>query len=127
MAQLSNYYDLEDLALETGGKVSYSDGRQFNTSGMKATRKPVESAPKAPPPPPVVETPKTDPATTELLRQVVALLNRPVEVKLPDMPAPQVVVNTPDAPKAAPVTWSFEFERNPNGTIKRITASQERD
>jgi hypothetical protein len=126
MAQLSNYYNLEDLALETGGKVSYSDGRQFNTSGIKATRKPAEPVPKAPPAP-TPELPKTDPATTELLRQIVGLLNRPVEVKLPDMPAPQVTVNTPDVPKAAPVTWAFEFERNPNGTIKRITASQERD
>jgi hypothetical protein len=38
-----------------------------------------------------------------------------------DAPAPQVVVQPPEAKKT--VAWTFEFERNADGTIKRIHAT----
>lgn len=118
--RLGDLYDLEDLALETGASVEYANGRTFNTTGRQAVRavKPKVPAPVAAPVAP--EPPKQD-VSAELMRQMIAILNRPVDVRLPEMPAPQVTVAA--APAAKPVSWAFEFERNPNGTIKRINAT----
>lgn len=122
--RLSDVYNLEELALETGSTVEYASGRKFNTAGIQAKR-PLKVAPTpaaAPPPPPAPE-PKSE-LTAELMQQILSALNRPVEVKLPQMPAPQVTVAAP-ATAQVPVKWTFEFERNSNGTIKSITASSQ--
>jgi hypothetical protein len=76
----------------------------------------------APTPAPIVqpEPPKPD-VSADLLRQMISILNRPVDVRLPEMPVPQVTIAA--APAAKPTSWSFEFERNSNGTIKRINAT----
>jgi len=117
--RLNDLYDIEDLALETGATVEYASGRKFNTSGREAARKPKPVAV----PTPVESAPVKPDVSAELLRQMIAVLNRPVDVRLPEMPAPQVTV-TPAAQVASkPVSWTFEFERNPNGTIKRINAT----
>jgi len=119
--ELDGLYSIEDLALEVGATVDYANGRKFNTSQVRDKR---PSKPRAMPAPPVAsvtpEAPKND-ETVEMLKQVISLLNRPVEVRMPDMPAPQVSV-TAATPVAQPVRWAFEFDRNPNGTIKRINA-----
>ena len=121
--ELDGLYSMEDLALEVGATVNYPDGRTFNASGMrgKRERKPTPApAPVAPSVEPVAPAPKND-ETVEMLKQVISLLNRPVEVRMPDIPAPQVTVTAPTS-TAQPTRWAFEFDRNPNGTIKRINA-----
>lgn len=119
--RLGDLYDLEDLALETGASIEYSDGRKFNTSKLQGKRVKQES-----------EEPVAKPDNTaEILKQIVLLLSRPVEVVVPPIPAPQVTVNMPpkeeeddeDEEEDKPVEWVFEFERNYNGTIKRIVAT----
>jgi hypothetical protein len=120
--RLSELYDLEDLALETGASVEFADGRKFNTSKVQAKRVKEEPVEK-----PVARADNT----AEILKQIVLLLSRPVEVVVPPMPAPQVTVSLPpkeededeDESEDKPVQWVFEFERNYNGTIKRITAT----
>jgi hypothetical protein len=120
---LNDLYDIEDLALETGATVEYASGRRFNTSGREAVRKPKPVAAPAAPAAPAEPTPAKPDVSADLLRQMIAVLNRPVDVRLPEMPVPQVTV-TPAAQVASkPVSWIFEFERNPNGTIKRINAT----
>lgn len=122
--KLGDAYDLEDLALETGSTVEYPDGRKFNSGGEVAKRRPPKVAPvvdedeaedkkEAPEPP--------SPELLALLKQLVAVVSRPVEVRLPPMPAAQVVVKEAPEPSSAKA-WTFEFERNSNGTIKRINA-----
>lgn len=119
--ELDGLYSIEDLALEVGATVDYADGRKFNTSQVKDKRLPKPRPMSAPSVASVVpEAPKND-ETVEMLKQVISLLNRPVEVRMPDIPAPQVSV-TAATPAAQPVRWAFEFDRNPNGTIKRINA-----
>ena len=121
--RLGDLYDLEDLALETGATVEYANGRMFNTAGRQAVR---AVKPKAPAPAPGAQPEPAKPdVSAELLRQMMAILNRPVEVRLPEMPAPQVTIAA--APAAAPTSWSFEFERNANGTIKRINATPSKE
>lgn len=120
--ELDGLYSIEDLALEVGATVDYANGRKFNTSQVKDKR---PAKPRSvPSPSPVASVapvaPKND-ETVEMLKQVISLLNRPVEVRMPDIPAPQVSV-TAATPVAQPVRWAFEFDRNPNGTIKRINA-----
>ena len=114
---LNNLYDLEDLALDTGATIEYADGRKFNTGGVQSLRTP-RATPPAPAPTPV-------PAPVEavrplfdavILQQLIAALNRPVTVTLENTPAPSAAVQ-------ATHNWTFEFERNPNGTIKRIYAT----
>jgi hypothetical protein len=92
--RLNDLYDIEDLALETGATVEYASGRKFNTSGREAARKPKPVAV----PTPVESAPVKPDVSAELLRQMIAVLNRPVDVRLPEMPAPQVTV-TPAAPE----------------------------
>lgn len=125
--QADGLYNIEDLALEMGATVNYADGGKFNTSRMqgKRTPKPIPIAPLAPVVSAAPVAPKND-ETVEMLKQVISLLNRPVEVRMPDMPAPQVTV-TASAPVAQPVRWAFEFDRNPNGTIKRINATPQQE
>jgi len=118
--RLNDLYDLEDLALETGATVEYANGRKFNTSGREALRTPKQKAVAPAPVEPVQ--PKPD-VSADLLRQMIAILNRPVDVRLPEMPAPQVTVTVPAQAVSKPVSWTFEFERNTNGTIKRINAT----
>lgn len=123
---LSSLYNLEDLALETGATVEYTDGRKFNTAGVQARRKPAApvAAPAAPPPAPVA--PPAPPANEALVKQLLELLNRPVQVSIPDLPTPQVTVNAPPAVRA-PTKWVFDFDRNPNGTIRSITATAHKE
>ena len=116
--QLNNLYDIEDLALETGATVEYANARSFNTTGRQAAR---AVKPKMAPAPVVQPEPPKPDVSADLLRQMIAVLNRPVDVRLPEMPAPQVTVAA--APVVKPTSWSFEFERNSNGTIKRINAT----
>jgi hypothetical protein len=123
--RLDDSDDVEDLALELGATVEYANGRKFNTAGMKALRKAklkvVEDEEED-----EEEEKRSPPAVdTSLLQQVIqqlsAALNRPVAVTLPEMPVPQVTVQAGNP--VTPVSWVFEFERNPNGTIKRINAT----
>lgn len=119
-----DHYNIEDLALETGAQVTYADGRKFNSAGLQAQRKrPEPTPPPAPVAAPTPEPPKSDDRMADMMKQILSLLNRPVEVKLPEMPTPNVVVKAPDVMPMPPTEWVFEFERNPNGTIKRINAS----
>lgn len=120
--RLGELYDLEDLALETGATLEFANGRKFNTSKVQAKRVKEEPAEKP--------SARAD-NTAEILKQIVLLLSRPVEVVVPPIPAPQVTVNMPpkeeeddeNEEEDKPVEWVFEFERNFNGTIKRIVAT----
>jgi hypothetical protein len=63
--------------------------------------------------------------TDDLMQQVLSALVNPappapvnVQVAAPEMPQPQVVVNA--APRTA---WTFEFIRNPDGTVRSIKAT----
>lgn len=100
---------LLDLALELGGTVELDDGTVFNAEGRTGTRvKPV---------PPKSENERL----LELLTQIVKtppVVNTTVEV--PEATPPTVLVQP--AP-SKPVSWSFEFDRNADGTIKRIRAT----
>lgn len=123
--KLDGIYDPEELALELGATIESPDGSKFNTAGAKLKRKPVA----APPPPPEPEDEDEDetpepphPEVLALLKQIVEVVKRPVEVTIPPIPAPQVTVKAPDQKVSAPKAWTFDFERNPNGTIKRINA-----
>ena len=124
--QLGDLFDIEDLALELGTDVTYPDGSKSTPARIRKDRQRKADMPARPP---VVSVAQPQPApqqnndTVEMLKQVIALLNRPVEVKLPDMPAPQVSVAAPAISPSAPVKWAFEFDRNPNGTIKQIHAT----
>jgi hypothetical protein len=122
--RLGDVYDLEDLALETGASIEFTDGRKFNTTKTQSKRTVKEDSPQ----PQMIRSDNT----AEILKQIVLLLSRPVEVVIPPMPAPQVTVNLPeekedDEEEDKPVRWVFEFERNPNGTIKRIEATSSTD
>jgi hypothetical protein len=116
--RLGELYDLEDLALETGAAIEFSDGRKFNTTKSQGKRVKKEEAPE--------QNMARPDNTAEILKQIVLLLSRPVEVVVPPMPAPIVTVNLPEEEEDddKPVEWVFEFERNYNGTIKRIVATQ---
>jgi hypothetical protein len=121
--KLGDAYDLEDLALETGSSIDYADGSKFNSAGEVAKRR----APKAVAMPEAEddenETPEPpNPEMMALLKQLVTVVSRPVEVKFPPIPAPQVTVQATEQKVVAPKAWTFEFERNSNGTIKRINA-----
>lgn len=116
----SGIYNLEDLALETGSTIEYSNGKKFNSAGVEGQRRVTPKEPvvkQVPAPEPVAK-----PQNNEIVNQLLALLNRPIEVKVPPVQPPQVTVNPPSV-TVAPVTWVFDFERNANGTIKRITAT----
>ena len=118
--------DLKELALETGATITSPDGKRFNTGGVTAKRSPLPKPATAAPvaaPVPAPTPPVPVPDMSDILKQLIAMMNRPVEVKLPPMPAPQVVVKEAQVqPVVAPRSWTFEFERNSNGTIKSITA-----
>jgi hypothetical protein len=96
---------LEDLALELGATLEYDDGNVFNVAGRRGQRMPRGEG--------------LDPMK-ELADKVALLADRPIHVKV-DAPAPQVVVQPAEAKKT--VAWTFEFERNADGTIKRIHAT----
>lgn len=125
--KLDDFYNVEDLALELGATVEYPDGRKFNTAGTQAKRQA-----KAPSPAPALApapAPAPDPNTAlmqQMVQQLAVALSRPVSVTLPDIPAPQIVVQ-PSEVTAQPTSWVFEFERNPNGTIKRINAKPNKE
>lgn len=114
--KLTSSVDIEDLALELGGKVTHEDGRVFNAGGRAgATR-----LPKAAPTPAAAPAPAADNSSL-ILRQLVELLARPPQIPATPavhIPAPQVVIQP-----AAKVSWEFEFKRNPDGSIKSITAN----
>lgn len=108
--------DLESLALRYGGRVEYSDGRVFNSGGRVApvVRKPQLPAP-APPP---------APDNTALIQKLLEMLARPQPVAAQPAPvihvAPAQVVMPPAQPARS---WNFTFVRNPDGSIKSITAN----
>ena len=115
-------FDVENLALETGATLEYADGRKFNTAGAALKR--MRKAPMPAPAPAPAAPPAPAGLSVEMLQQILQALNRPVQVTLPDIPAPSVTVSAPAAVAPSPPTkWTFEFERNPNGTIKRIHAT----
>lgn len=124
--KLDGVYDVDDLALETGATVESPDGSKFNAAGLQTKRKPQMVAP-----PPALEPEEAEDETPEpphpevlaLLKQLVEVVKRPVEVTIPPIPAPQVTVKAPDQKASAPRAWTFDFERNSNGTIKRINAT----
>jgi hypothetical protein len=95
--------ELEGLALEFGATLEYDDGNVFNVSGRRGTRLPKP------------EEPEQD-KVGELLQKVSELASRPIEVKV-EAPAPAA------ATPAKVSAWTFEFERNDDGTIKRIHAT----
>jgi hypothetical protein len=125
--RLDDSDDVEDLALELGATVEYANGRKFNTAGMKALRKAKLNVVEDEEDEEEEAEEKRSPSAvdTSLLQQVIqqlsTALNRPVAVTLPEMPVPQVTVQAGNP--VTPVSWVFEFERNPNGTIKRINAT----
>jgi len=123
--KLDGVYNVEDLALETGATVESPDGRKFNSAGLTTKRKPVVAPPV---PEPEVEDKDEGPEPPHpevlaLLKQLVEVVKRPVEVTIPPIPAPQVTVKAPEQKVSAPKAWTFDFERNSNGTIKRINAT----
>lgn len=122
--RIAPLYDLEDLALETGATIEYATGRRFNTAGVQTKRQPKAAMAEVKPETPLAPVSAND----DLVKQLLTLLNRPVQVSIPELPAPNVVVNSPAAAAAAtPSKWVFEFDRNPNGTIKSITATAAKD
>lgn len=127
--RLDDFYDVKDLALEMGATVKYADGRKFNTAGVQATRQPKPRAaePKVAAPAPVPSPAPPPPAAdnSALLQQLIAALNRPINVAVPEMAPPQVTVQA--ASPANPTAWTFDFERNQNGTIKRILAKPSKE
>ena len=108
--------DLEDLALELGAKLTRPDGSIFNVGGRSGVSRlaPPRLVPQAAP----AEKPD---ANAELLAKVVELLSRPQPVAAaPEIVIPAPVVTVQAAPR---VSWNFTFARNPDGTIKSITAN----
>ena len=106
-----NEDDLEAFALEFGATVEDERGRVFNAQGKKI----VPRIKKAEPPP-------VDP-TQLLLAKLTEMVSRPVEVQvnMPSPPAAKVMLKQAEPPKVS--AWTFEFERNADGTIKRIHAT----
>ena len=100
--------DLEDFALEFGGTVDDETGRVYNSAGNRAVRHASKVAPDP------------DEPMRQLIAQVAELAKRPVQVSVA---APAVTVQSPKAIAHKPTAWTFEFERNNDGTIKSITAS----
>ena len=98
--------ELERLAFELGVSATRPDGKVINAERVR----------KLPP------LPEPDPLHV-LAREIKALAERPVnvEVTLPDMPAPKVVMTKVPA-DAIPKRWTFEIERDGDGLIQRITA-----
>lgn len=125
--KLDGIYDPEELALETGATIESPNGSRFNSAGVQLKRKPTVAKPApAPEPEPEVEDETPEPPHPEvlaLLKQLVEVVKRPVEVTIPPIPAPQVTVKAPDQKASSPKAWTFDFERNSNGTIKRINAT----
>lgn len=122
--KLDGIYNPEELALELGATIESPNGTKFNTAGAKLKRKPM-AAPSAPEPEDEDEDEGPEPPHPEvlaLLKQLVEVVKRPVEVTIPPIPAPQVTVKAAEQKVSSPKAWTFDFERNPNGTIKRINA-----
>jgi len=116
-------FGLEDLALETGSSLEFADGRKFNSAGLQTSRKVREPVAVSAPAPAPAPPPAPAPDLTPLLQQLIAAVNRPVEVTIPPMPAPQITVQAAEQKASPPQAWTFDFERNANGTIKRINAT----
>jgi len=116
-----NDSDMEDLALELGSTVRRLDGSVFNSSGRAGVRRlpkpPVPEIAAAPPAPVSDNT-----ALLKVLQDMVAKMQPQAvpEIRMPEInvPAPQVVVQA-----AKKCSWEFEFNRNPDGTIKSIKAT----
>ena len=100
--------ELQNLAERIGVSAKRSDGRVVNPDRIRVQP----------------DLPQPDPMQA-LVREIKALAQRPVavEVSIPDMPAPKVVMATPKS--GHPKRWTFEFERDAEGLIQRITASSE--
>jgi hypothetical protein len=111
---------LEDLVLETGGTLHRGDGSVLNASGKpigyRLPKKKAEPAPVAP----VQQDPYK--AGNEALVNALADMVSKLHLQQPQAP----VVNVPEPSvviqPASKVSWRFEFERNPDKTIKAIIA-----
>lgn len=95
---------LKRLSMELGATLELPGGKVFNSAGEKGFHS--------------VAKPKPAPVdnTQKLLEQLILLAGKPATA----VPAPQVTVSVPEK---KPVSWKFDFERNPDGTIKSITAN----
>jgi len=101
--------ELERFALDAGVSIEYEDGASFNTGGNTAGMymEPEE----------VDEDRRFD----DLIKKITEIVSRPVHVTV-DAPAP---VQTTAVQSTAVTAWTFEFDRNPDGTIKCIHATAE--
>jgi len=99
--------ELERFALDAGVSIEYEDGASFNAGG-RASGMYME-------PEEVDEGQRFD----ELIKKITEIVSRPVHVTV-DAPAP---VQTTAVQTTAVTAWTFEFERNQDGTIKRIHAT----
>lgn len=110
---------LEDLVLEHGGTLVRQDGSVFNANGDPVGyRRPARKEPK---PEPVQAAPAPQAldvaSLSKALVDAFGSANLNFHAPAVSVPEPQVVIQ--QAPK---VSWRFEFERNPDKTIKAIVA-----
>lgn len=110
---------IDDIALEVGAVLVRSDGSVFNKAARVVNRVKSQVDDVAPPPTGI------DAATLQaIVEAVLSKLPPPthvVDVKVPELaipaaPPPTVVVQKPTH------GWEFEFERNGDGSIKKIVA-----
>jgi hypothetical protein len=112
---------LEDLSLELGASIHRPNGSVFNSSGAKGgyrlpKRQPVSDVPERITPPVTAE---GNAALAKVLAEFVDKINIPApSAPVVNVPEPSVVFQP-----TARVSWRFEFERNPDKTLKAITAT----
>jgi hypothetical protein len=108
----------EDLALELGAKLVRTDGSIFNAGGrVGVTRLPINKAP-VPVTPPVPQPPPQDNSAMLQVLQLMVEKMQPQPTPEFNIPAPVVTVQ----PAQRVLDWTFDFSRNPDGTIKSIRA-----
>ena len=112
---------LEDMVLEHGGTLNRADGSVFNASGSPAGyRLPKRGTAKAETASQPLPAPAADSsALANVLADLVSKIQPQQQVApVVNVPEPTVVFQP-----AAKVSWRFEFERNPDKTLKAITAT----
>lgn len=117
---------VEDLALDLGARVLYPDGKVFNAAGRSGVSRlpaPRAVAHDTAPAPPVSNVEQVLQKLTELLAQKTAPMEAPPAARMPDIVIPPAAAPTIVVQKAAPCSWSFDFERNKDGTLKRVVAN----
>lgn len=102
---------LDDFAAEFGASVEDEFGRVFN-----ALERPISKAAQS------VEKPVPS-AVEEALKALLTQAQKPPEVHVQAVAPPPAKVFLRPAPIPPPVAWTFEFERNNDGTINRIHAT----